>query len=241
MKFNPKSAALATLALGAVLPASANVMIDDFTSGAQNMQISSGTSYLTAQAFGNMSGGQRDVQIGMNENPFNRSMSFDVVPGQGMAFLASGSGVKGVLELEYDGIDTEGSNGLTQGPGMNLDLSSQSAFQFDFAFSDTPVNIRVEAMSYHTGGPVSYSSANFTTTSSSGASSYLLNFSSLGNNVNGGVNLHDVDRLLFTFNPTNGAPDFAIKSVQAVPEPTSMAAIGFGIIGLARRRRNKKA
>ncbi|MEI7578224.1 MAG: PEP-CTERM sorting domain-containing protein [Armatimonadota bacterium] len=42
-------------------------------------------------------------------------------------------------------------------------------------------------------------------------------------------------------NATGRDDDFHCDNPQAVPEPASMAAIGLGILGLARRRKANKA
>lgn len=247
MHITVKAGALALLTAALSAPAIATTIIDNFTTGAQSFQLDGGTGNIENQGDGtvpNIVGGQRDVLLSVTSNPFNRRMGFDVGAGSGMAFLSSGSGVVGFLELDYDGVDVEGNDGvLSRGPGLNLDLSSETDFLFSFAFADSDVRVDLIAETYGPGGAsdtVSSSTATLLAGETNTGDSYSVSLGDFGNATNGGVDFSNVDRLVFRFTPQEAATDFALSSIQVVPEPASLAVIGMGIVGiLARRRRSK--
>lgn len=236
MKFGFRLISASAL-LGAItMGASASVLIDDFTTGAQDLQIVGGTGSLEGQASGgSILGSERDVLLNMSSNPFNRNMRFEAVPGQGMAFFSTGSGVIGALQLDYDGTDSEGNDGVqtasSGGLNQNFIGGGDNAFSFRFEFSDSPVTVSITAETY--GGGTSTSS--FVAGASNTAVDYLQSFSSFS----GSADFSDIDRLVIRFTPMNQAPDFAISRIAAVPEPASMCAIAFGLAGIVARRRKR--
>jgi hypothetical protein len=231
--------ALAGVAAAMAVPASATVLIDDFTQGATDLQIASGTGSVESQQSGiNVPGGQRDVMLKVISNPFNRLGRFEIVPTQGMSFYSSGPGLVGQVGLDYDGAETENltDGQLTAGPGMNLNLSNENRFRFNFSFVDLATVLHIDA--YTNGG--GSSSVDFNVSSGITSSTLVdVPFSSFSATSGGGVNFSDVDRIVILFNNANAATDFALGSINAVPEPASMAALAVGALGLLARRRRK--
>jgi|GEM_PF-991110 len=217
-----------------------NIVIDDFSSGATDISIVSGTGYLESQQNGasGIVGGQRDLLLEVLNNPYNRSAEFEVVPSQGASFLSNGAGLLSQVYLDYDGQDSEGNDGFqTAGSGLNLDLSGQNQLRFDFLFADLGLDVKVDFYTYDGG----MSTGRFSVMEDTFVPQiYTIDFSSFtAENGGSGVDFSDVDRIVVHFQPQNAATDFGLKSIQAVPEPTSMAAIGLGLVGLISRRRKK--
>jgi hypothetical protein len=230
---------VSVLAGALVIPASAVVVIDNFTQGATTLSIAGGVgSQESQQSVINAVGTQRDVLLSVTSNPFLRTATFEIVPAQGMAFYSSGPGVVGAVGLDYDGVDTENLiDGIqTAGPGLNLNLSAENAFRFAFTFADLGSTVRVDAYTFSGG------SSTGSAVVSSGISvptNVDINFSAFTVLTAGGVNWADVDRLVFTFDG-GAARDFSLSNISAVPEPASMAALTIGALGLVARRRRRK-
>ncbi len=219
--------------------ASAQIIIDDFSSGDTSMTVS-GTGFIEGQQFGTgIVGGQRDVLLDITSNTFNRQAQFDVVSGQGAAFLSTGPGVTSHVWLDYDGLDVEGSDGvLTPGSGLDFDFSGQNALKFNFLFADLGLNTEVEFFTYGGGS----SMGSFTVPENlTNPQEFTLNFNTFTSTSGSGVDWSNVDRIMVRFNPDQAATDFGIGRLSAVPEPGSMLALGAGLVALLRRRRQKVA
>src|SRR4051812_7516134 len=100
--------AVGALAVALTVPASATVIIDNFTQGATDLQFGGTVGAVESQQSAiNVPGGQRDVLLKVTANPFQRNARFEIIPSQGMSFYASGPGLVGQVCLDYDGTETE--------------------------------------------------------------------------------------------------------------------------------------
>jgi hypothetical protein len=233
--------ALPAFAVALSVPASAVVVLDNFTAGATDLQIGTPTGSVESQQNVAVTGGQRDVWLSVTSNPFQRTARYEIVPAQGMSFYSSGPGLVGQVCLDYDGIETENltDNQQTAGPGLNLNLSGEDRLRFNFSFADQGVTVRVDTYTF--GTTTRQSTGTFTVGSGvTAATNFDLTFASMSAVAGGGTTLTDVDRIVVCFTGSGAASDFALGSIQAVPEPASMAALAVGALGLVARKRRRK-
>jgi hypothetical protein len=235
---------LLVTAIGGFTVSANAFMFDNFTQGPATLSILSGTGSIEGQqTAANVPGTQRDAWLSVTANPFDQMVRF-VVNGNanGASFYNGDTGTMGFVQLDYDGVDAEGNNGAqSAGPGLNLNLSGDNRFQFNFLSADSPVRVDITAITY--GAPDRTSVGTFTTAGNINSSTmYSFNFAdmSVGAGSTQQFSLTDADRLVFRFTPINPSGDFALGSIATVPEPSSMAIIAAGlagIVGLRRRRR----
>ncbi len=240
-------ALLSAFSAGSIISANAQFVFDNFMEGPDSLTVNTPTGFIEGQESGFLiAGQQRDVLLQALGQAFGQVSTFNVSGSatQGASFLNNGTGSNAFVQLDYDGFDVEGNNGVqTAGPNeLNLNLSTSGQFNFAFLASDSPVKIDVTAYTGTTAfstGTITTSPANFTT-----PTTFSIAFSSLtpGVGSTGAFNSADLDRLVVRFTPVNAGGDFALSSISAspVPEPASFAAVGIGLIGLTRRRRNRK-
>jgi hypothetical protein len=241
MKLELRGFALFGLLASVTIPASAVMVIDDFTQGATNLTVEDPIGSAESQQGSiNVLGSQRDVLLQVTNNPLASSANFRTVPGSGMCQYQSGPGVWGRVTLDYDGEDSEGSDGvLTAGPGMNLDLTGEVGFRLDFAFCDLGTSGRIDAYTYE-GAKWSYGVFSLVNTTPASVYVDLNEFSPVSG---GGVDFAHLDRLVIRFDQWTASTDFAITGIATrspVPEPASLSALALGAFGLVARRRSRK-
>jgi hypothetical protein len=136
--------------------------IDNFSQGPQYMKIAGSTTFAESQADGSLIlGKQRDTLLTAIANPLHLPMVLSVAQGAnpGVLFKAPPQGV-GSVQFDYDGIDDEGMDGFQNpGPGLNVNLSGDDAFEFNVLSSTGPLRIDVTAQSYNIFGPAAVQTA----------------------------------------------------------------------------------
>lgn len=217
---------LLVLAVAAIGASSSAVVIDDFTSGPYSNSIQSGT--VIASQTGTMLGGERDTLMRVTNNPFN--FDFEVVINNGLAAISNDASVDSVFGLDYDGVgDESGGSGFATGPGFGpLNWSSLDRIRLNFLENDQDLALSVQVESVGGGA----SSGTFSVAANHSPFTFDVLFSGLSGNVN----LSQVNRITFFFDGLPSA-DFALRDIQAVPEPASLTGLiaAAGIL-LARRR-----
>jgi len=219
----------AFLALGLLAaPLAHGMLIDDFSTG---FDVATTKTNVYAFETGAMLGGVRENWLNVTSDPYNRSLELNI---DGIYSLSSGVGVQSYVELGY-GIKSNGSGGWTAFD-LNQNLTGTTALRLNFLANDRDVT----AWAYV--GTNMWTNVSRTSLLVAGNQdspfSVDFNLASLTTWVGTGANLSDVDQIVFVFQ-TKPAGDLALSSVETVPEPASMAALGLGIAALVARKRRK--
>ncbi|MHB8635477.1 MAG: PEP-CTERM sorting domain-containing protein [Fimbriimonadaceae bacterium] len=218
----------------------ADVLLDDFSSGAYSVSVSGLNTDYNEQA-GTMLGGHRTTAFETVVNAFSFSALMSIDPS-----LASGGSQPGLYDSAQVGVATSTTllYGVDYVSGgyvdnyLHADWSSNgtNAFNFHFLQNDQPLGYSVEVVSNN--GAVT-SLASGTIAAAGSPFDYSVAFGSLSSPIT----LTDVDKLIVSFGGSAGG-DYAlgnISLVTAAPEPASTALLVAGVIGLLARRRHGRA
>lgn len=211
-----------SLGILAAVPASALVVIDDFSSGAVAQSITSG-SLLDFQN-GTMSGGDRGLKMEVTSNAF--SLSYQVNTVTGTFNVSSQAGVDGYTQIGYGYFNNSGAFAFQD---LNLDLSGEDRFEMDILSHDQPVSV---TMSLRSAGVTQMITKNLPGNMVNTPMTLTYNFSEWST-----INFADIDQILVEFN-TQVSGDLTIDSIEAVPEPATMTLLA-GALALAARRKQR--
>jgi hypothetical protein len=202
------------------------IVIDDFSSGVLNESIDSGSLVLTQ--VGTMASGERDVEMMVVSNPQNQFFDLNInTNGSGLSIVSSGFNMVSSFSLQYDvvGDEVTGSGQSLNNPGSGIPVLSttDSVIRINFLGNDLPLTV--------TGTLRSGNSVleNVVAVKAPGAGALDLVFS-------GSIGAADSITVNFVTSPSG---DYAISSIETVPEPASMAIMALGLVGVAARRRKK--
>jgi hypothetical protein len=218
-----KTFALMSLAAAAI--SHAQIFIDDFATGDFQIQRQSG-SELQFQN-GSMLGGERAVRGTVEANPFNQNLTIRVRSGR--LTHSGGAGLDALTQLYY-GFTNDGSGGLAR-DDLNLNASGQGLDRIRINWLRNDLDHRLRVTLESSGGR---SSSVFRLIAGSQFNAFTTDL--LFSEFSGNADLADIDQITFDFDP-QAAGDFALEDIQAVPEPATLTAIGFGLWALSRRRR----
>jgi hypothetical protein len=170
--------------------------------------------------------GSSDRALGSLGNT-DRSMAFGLALTNG---VAPGQATIKDLEVSFDGVQ------------YRTSTLSQNKLRFGYSIKTTafaPNNLREGWVAFPTGDLMGSDPV-----TTNGAISPLVTPISF---TIPDVNLLAGQTIILTWRDTNeagqdamlGIDNLKVKKIEAVPEPATMAALGLGVLGLARRRRNK--
>ena len=217
---------LVSLAGIAAVASSQAFLVDDFTSGSYNSGYISSGSVLGWTA-ATVPGGIRGTFLDIQNNPLGNDARLRVQSSFGVFQVSTESSVDSLVQIAYgfaNNSTTLGSNDL------NLDLSIDNLLKLSVRSNDIALPSSVTLFTNSGTSPLTRSLVIPGGIVPSSASVFTFDFSA------DAASLTDVDAIVFQF---DGAPDgdYSFSSIEAVPEPATVAVMGMGVAALLRRRR----
>lgn len=198
------------------------LVLDNFDTGALDLQLNPPSTLLQGYRTGSMIGGDAFHEIAVINNPEDGSVRQRVNLTSGVLSVSNEDLVESVNSIAY-GVDST----LGWDP-LNADFTAYDRFRVHFRSNDLPQTVQIFVVDAENGFAGTFS----TVTAPAGNNFFVdILFTDWGT-----FDFSDVDSIgLNFFSQPSG--DFAVTKFEVVPEPGTMAAIGLGVAALLRRRK----
>lgn len=183
---------------------------------------------------GSMLGGERDMAVVLGTGLLGSVGTVDT----GVMSFSNSPVSQGILALRYDGNDDSNALDFDGLGGVDLtDGAASDALAFTLFFADFEVDYRIEVIDMN--GEFGFFEGTLPTGISGGGDEVeiITPFASLSNAL---VDFSDVGAISLQFSAQEPAADIVIDNFRTgvVPEPSSLALLALGGLGLMRRRRS---
>lgn len=226
--------ALLLLSISAVVGVAQAVVIDDFSGNSTFVQTNSTTTFDYDSSAAPVVGGTR--YLGQTYQ-FGNKLSAAAIA-DGILDVQTPSNAVTNTALAYGNITSDMGGLPFPTPDWGVDTSaanfglSGDTVRLNFISNEQSLDIRFVVMA--DGVYTVYNK----TVAGGQYSPFTVDLTAADITSNGGTTLASFDSLYMNFT-TSPSGDFALDSIETVPEPVSMVALGLGALGLARKRRNK--
>lgn len=214
--------------------AHAGFVIDDFSDGAISVTTDSTNNFAATSASASVLGGTR--YLGQTFNGPSRRSAAAVADGSLNVSTPSGSLTETALiygNAVGTAVNVSGTPDWYVGNGSDLSFGVNNKFRFDFLSNERNLNLTLV---------LQQNGVNYTTYKKTIAGdqfspfSVLVTASDIMGTIGAGASMTGFDTLYVRFDSAVSG-DFELGSIQAVPEPGTMAALGLGAVAMLRRRK----